>query len=192
MKKTEKIEIRISPEDKEALARRAEAEGRPVSEVVRDLLDANGVTMATRPEAGRARWGPVVGALVGGLPLGAAAAYGATRDTSERFVRAQASLWLSPTGAYDVEATVPHRDLDGLTMTVPTREGTYRIVFDAEPRGDETHRVVASVCLFDGDDCPLLTAPSLDTSLGRGGRLVGAWGEDASATIRLFAVTVED
>lgn len=42
MKKSEKIEIRVSPEEKEQLSKRAEAEGRPVSEIVRQGLGGDG------------------------------------------------------------------------------------------------------------------------------------------------------
>ena len=193
MKKTEKIEIRISPEDKEALARRAEAEGRAVSEVVRDLLDANGVTMATRAE-GPSRSRPplialpllAVGLLCAGL--GAAATHALTRPTTEHFVVARAAINAGEFGRHVVNATVPEDALDGLTMVVPTAGGTYRIELDAKSRGEDSHRVAMTVCLAEGEACAPLAASFVDTSLRRSARLVGWWSEEGGATVELFAL----
>ena len=70
MKKSEKIEIRISPDDKEALARRAEAEGKPASEVVRELLQSGGVTAQAEAVPERRRRVHAV-ALAGAAAVGA-------------------------------------------------------------------------------------------------------------------------
>lgn len=51
MKKTEKIEIRVSPEEKEHLSKHAEAEGLPVSEVVRRRLTSDALPQSEQPEA---------------------------------------------------------------------------------------------------------------------------------------------
>ncbi|NRA28738.1 MAG: hypothetical protein HRU11_00635 [Parvularculaceae bacterium] len=64
MKKSEKIESRLSPEEKDQLAKRAEAEGLPVSEVVRKTLGQSGdglqldgaTTHAANPWLSRGAW----------------------------------------------------------------------------------------------------------------------------------------
>ena len=73
MKKTEKIEIRISHEEKERLAAAAEAEGKSISELVRGL--ASRYVEMNRGARLRSRWGmaslaAIGAALAGGLALG--------------------------------------------------------------------------------------------------------------------------
>ncbi|MCQ8184999.1 plasmid mobilization protein [Parvularcula maris] len=74
MKKTEKIEIRLSPEEKEQLARRAETEGRPVSELVRALMTAEGSMTSERSEKAAAihplrQFGGAALSFVGGVAM---------------------------------------------------------------------------------------------------------------------------
>jgi len=71
MKKTEKIEIRLSHEDKERLNRIAESEGRTISQIVRGLIDRYIDLNSANKERGvsvkdKAKWG-IFGALLSAL-----------------------------------------------------------------------------------------------------------------------------
>ncbi len=69
MKKSEKIEIRISLEEKEKLGRLAESEGRTVSELVRDLASKYALLNMPRPRA-RMPYMAALGFLCCGLGTG--------------------------------------------------------------------------------------------------------------------------
>ena len=193
MKKTEKIEIRISPEDKEALGRRAEAEGRPVSEVVRDLLQANGATLAPMSASAEPAAPKIVAACLLGALLGASGAWlaASSREPAEEaFLRVSTQLWTDQHTPFDATAVVPAGELNGLRMVVPTRAGDYRVDFAADPANASAYRVRAVICRVEGDDCTALATPSLDTSLTSRSTMEAAWGEAEAASIFLEGYTV--
>jgi len=74
MKKSEKIEIRISYDEKEKLARLAESEGRSVSELVRDLAKKYAQLNMPRPRPRMSRL-HMLGLLLCGLGLGTGATF---------------------------------------------------------------------------------------------------------------------
>ena len=69
MKKSEKIEIRISYEEKEKLSRLAESEGRSISELVRDLAQKYALLNMPRPRPRQLLWA-VAGFILCGLGIG--------------------------------------------------------------------------------------------------------------------------
>jgi len=69
MKKTEKIEIRLSHEEKTALTNLAEEEGRTVSELVRGLIERYMKLTQTRLPA-KIAWPKIAAIAVGGLLIG--------------------------------------------------------------------------------------------------------------------------
>ena len=69
MKKTEKIEVRLSHEEKKALANLAEQEGRSVSELVRGLIDRY-MTLSNTRLPQKMAWPKIAAIAIGGLLLG--------------------------------------------------------------------------------------------------------------------------
>lgn len=69
MKKTEKIEVRLSHEEKTALTALAEQEGRSVSELVRGLVERY-MTLSTTRLPSKIAWPKITAIAIGGLLLG--------------------------------------------------------------------------------------------------------------------------
>lgn len=77
MKRSEKIEVRVSVDEKETLSRLARQEGTTVSELLRNLLQKY-VALNTPPSAKRLPAAAIVGLVVGGSVIGVSATLAAT------------------------------------------------------------------------------------------------------------------
>ena len=81
MKKSEKIEIRISLAEKEALAQLAASEGRSISELVRELAKKYAQLNMPRPVSGMSRWA-MAGLILCGLGIGTGASFSFLNNNS--------------------------------------------------------------------------------------------------------------
>ena len=85
MKKSEKIEIRISYEEKEKLNRLAESEGRSVSELVRDLAKKYALLNMPNPRHRLSLWA-VAGFILCGLGIGVGVTMSLTNQPDRHYV----------------------------------------------------------------------------------------------------------
>ena len=205
MKKSEKIEIRISPDDKEALAKRAEAEGKPASEIVRDLLQSGGVTaraetvtMPRRSLLAAAAAGAVgIGAMIGA----GAVALGTTGGEAlvDLAFEVRLPIDFEADGFQTVVplqagATIPASRLDGATVFLPTGPQTgYRLTV-AAPRGaGEAQAVRLAICEVEGEACAPLGTPELTTQIsGNVTRVEAAGPGRETFTVRLIGRVEDD
>lgn len=203
MKKSEKIEIRISPEDKEALARRAEAEGRPASEVVRDLLQSGGVTAQaeTVPEPHRGRLAAAAGGLVAaGLLLGAGVTALAYTSGEDGVVDVAFDVSLKVTeGRFTTSkilsgfVTVPADALDGTTLFLPVAPSSgYRLTISAPGDADGTQTLDLDLCEASGDTCRPLASPKVTAKVRGNTTRAAAFGADGTTfSIKLVGRAAE-
>ncbi len=79
MKRTEKIEVRLSHEEKQSLSALAEGEGRTVSDLVRGLIERY-VNLNASPLPRKPRWGLWSGLIALGLVVGHLGTYAFTQS----------------------------------------------------------------------------------------------------------------
>lgn len=78
MKKTEKIEVRLSHEEKLDLAALAQSEGRTVSELIRDLITRY-MSLTTQRLPSKKPWGLLAGMIIIGVLAGHLLTYAYTQ-----------------------------------------------------------------------------------------------------------------
>ena len=196
MKKSEKIEIRISPDDKEALAKRAEAEGKPASEVVRELLQSGGVT--ARAEAVPERRGLLGIAAAAGLGVGLlAGAVGSTVALrgGEPDVGLVFGVQLlveekgfTTTRYLEGSATTSASELDGASVFLPVGAGSgYRLTVAAPGDARRTQTLTFDLCRLGGGECVTLGSPQLTTKVAGSIAEAEAFGDDGETfTIKII------
>lgn len=179
MKKSEKIEIRLSPEEKDQLSRRADAEGLPVSEVVRKTLGQSGdglrryeaATHTASPWLSRGAWF-FVGALTATLmvlslvfaPLGPDRVDGWT-----------GKVMITDRSTLNVEERIDVTRVSGefFLLAQPGAStklsledgagGRYEVVGSVGDAGDGMLDITFRVCRRQGDACQFDVAPSVST-----------------------------
>lgn len=181
MKRTEKIEIRVSAEEKSALASLAKSEGRPVSGIVRDVLDKY---MALNfPNQNRRPVLPfMTGALCVGLVFGGGIAKLLTNEQSPKQYMVQGTI-----GTSGFSFSVNGKQLSEKTVKLGDGDETLfvKVKFESvESSSDKKLRV--KICSDDGLDCNVLAEVALDLDV----RYPSVWQTQSLAKEYVF-VTVQ-
>lgn len=201
MKKTEKIEIRVSPEEKEALSAASRSEGRTASDVLREYVGhyvkAASVKSATPAKEKKMSWISKIAFVA----LGAAVAVPLT------LIAATANK--SP-DAFKIELLLRQQQGDDINQqsielgtTLPLgQNGSF--VIHAPHEGDYGYRVRADVTKSKGDiyliafdicwqtmktECELVSAPKITTAFADTARLQVAGRDGSDIHIHLRPVT---
>jgi len=145
MKKSEKIEIRISHEEKEKLSRLAESEGRSVSELVRDLAKKYALLNMPNPRR-RLSMLAVAGFILCGLGIGV----GTTLSMTDR-----TSSWKK--SHYMVHGQISENGFgfnleDGFEAKIGQGNGTYQINVSIN-ENDKKGFAYFSVCQWQDQEC---------------------------------------
>lgn len=178
MKKSEKIEIRVSLEEKEQLTRLAESEGRNVSELVRGLASKYAQLNISRP---RPKSSPLmVCALVAaGLCMGA----GATFLNIQRHASGA-----SPVN-YMVHGVVEDHGfgfaLDDKTQAIALGSGDGSYQLNAQFAADMPGAAKFELCEVMGDECHAFADVTLDTD---GGQASSVWQAKTRTGENVFVV----
>jgi hypothetical protein len=180
MKKTEKIEIRVSPEEKEALAEASRRQGRTASDVLREHVRAY-IAAAARvsdKSAGdrkekKMSWISKAAyiALGAGLSVPAVLFAAAESGPSEPGFEVQISL-AEPTGEhkrahYRASARIPLGGSKESMMVMPNVDGAgYQITVLTEKNADKTYHFIFSICRETDDECAVVSTPRIITAFG--------------------------
>jgi hypothetical protein len=156
MKKSEKIEVRLSHEEKLALAQMAEDEGRSVSELIRGLIDRYMSLHKDRlPQ--KPKWGRLALMGLGGLLIGHLGTY--------FMVQSHSHLEVYQLGAFiqntSINVAITRTEGEETTFIVPNPKGD--ITISAKVRkGDGILSVVeVSLCQMKDTTCELIASPEL-------------------------------
>ena len=167
VKKSEKIEVRVAPEEKEQLTKRAEAEGRPVSEVVRRGMTGEGML---GEETGPASQSPLqrLGAMVLSFAAGAAltVALSAAHPKQVLVEGWDGSFQLSALGKPPVRAdfrVLAYENSKAEIVLDRAEGGFYRVTSSSTPLPDGRVKLTFSVCIDEGQECRVVASPEVTT-----------------------------
>jgi len=162
MKKTEKIEVRLSHEEKTALTTLAEQEGRSVSDLVRGLIERY-MTLNTSRLPNKTPWIKFAAIAIGGFFVGHLATYFIAKSHNH-------------TPIYDMRIEVGS---DGISFpllakagkapefTIPSKDGDIRIMPNVEQEPDTLASVVVALCKQTETVCENIASPKLQFNPNR-------------------------
>ncbi len=165
MKKTEKIEIRLSHEDKERLNKIAESEGRTISQIVRGLIDrymdlnsASGVKKTPLKE--KLIWG-FMGALITiPVTLGTISLHlRNTKPTSSH--QFSVMMWPAGGGVHSGGIGVPIIDGFHESFELHSEETKTRFTLSLTENDFAQYKLGIEICLLEEKSCQPLTGTSL-------------------------------
>ncbi|MEM9838974.1 MAG: hypothetical protein AAF830_07435 [Pseudomonadota bacterium] len=202
MKKSEKIEIRLSPEEKDRLSRRAETEGRPVSEIVRSVLSSDGIESSpSAPEAENAsaalqRWGGYALSFIAGGALAAALTAGQIPDTDIAVWQTEVTLDLPlPKGVsgtpirYRGTMAMPNEDgASGEMYLSSGPEAGFQIKASHEIQDDGLSIMRFNICRQAGEVCMPWASPYVQSYPAKVFFIEGAGPEGARYSVRVRGI----
>ena len=170
MKKTEKIEIRVSPEDKAALMRMSEQGGRSVSETVRGLLlnqaepamaGAQGRLMINLHRLAYGAGGAVLGAAIAsGLFIGLASAKPSPTDYQLAVVVLDGPE--TQRRAYEASTVITLDQMTKTQLRMPTSAAdAYQVNVDMKRQPDGSGYASFSLCREAAAVCTEVAKPAL-------------------------------
>lgn len=205
MKKTDKIEIRVSPEEKAALARLSQASGRTISETIRNLLAAQIATAPAEPAPKSDKPAMTItqkvlyaggGTLLGGLGvLGVAGAMAAAAPHPQAGVPAyevHVSINEAKTSKfYGVGSTLPISQ-ETSRIRLPVDE-TYAYLVDVIFRqtGQETINAEFNICRETKDACLPVANPVIVVSPDKPSNMMFVASDDRQIEIDLSPTEIQ-
>ncbi len=163
MKKTEKIEVRVSYEEKERLTELAEQRNQNISELIRDRMAGN-YTVPAQTISRDIMWnrGISIVALVLGLIAFLWTLIGLMAQ--ERTVASPILSTVQMTEAEEffpsLETKIAHRDGFMKSYTIQTKAASYRTSHAVEEAGD-VFQLKVDLCRIEGQDCVALESKLL-------------------------------
>lgn len=158
MKKTEKIEVRLSHEEKTALANLAEQEGRSVSDLVRGLIERY-MSINTTRLPNKTPWLKFVAIAAAGFFAGHLATY---------FIAKMHSNSHSPIYSLEVNAgsdgvSIPLLAKDGETITaeIPSQNGNLRVKVKVSDVPESLQTATITLCRQVENRCEAIANPIL-------------------------------
>lgn len=172
MKKTEKIEIRLSHEEKAGLSKLAEEEGRSVSDLVRGLIDRY-MSLHKDRLPRKTRWGLLSAIGIGGILLGHLGTYFIAQSHSHL------EIYQLGVRFHDSTISIPITRTEGETthFILPNPAGDIKLRADVK-KGDGILSVVeVSMCQIQGAQCQDIAKPKLTFNGKETSRLRFNYGE---------------
>ncbi len=177
MKKTEKIEIRVSPEEKEALSTASRSEGRTASEVLREYVGRYVKAAAAKSAAPAKEKKMSWISKIAYVALGAAVSVPATMyaaagdDPAMQSFEIRVDLEENPgqqdRAFYRAKTRIPLNRSEPTILDMPSgQSGGYQIAIIKEKNADDTYRFVFEICRASDDGCSTIAAPGIVTAFG--------------------------
>ena len=199
MKKTEKIEIRVSPEEKEALSAASRSEGRNVSDVLREHVRryvAAATAASPRTEKKKKMtWISKAAYVALGAAVSAPATMYAVADDSPAAPGFEVNVALQENAGQQDQTNYRAKTRIPLTRTEPTLvnmpsgdAGGFRVAIIKENNDDKTYRFVFSICQETADGCEEILSPGIITAFGGDSSLGVRGAGDVQADIHISSV----
>ncbi len=175
VKKTEKIEIRVSPEEKEALADASRRQGRTASDVLREQVRGY---IAAAAETGeklekKMSWISKAAYIALGAGISVPAVLFAASGDSPSAPGFEVRVSLEePVGdqgraQYLARTRIPLSRKEPMTMVMPSVDETgYQVSVETKSNSDKTYDFKFSICREQGDGCDVVSTPTLVTGFG--------------------------
>lgn len=199
MKKTEKIEIRVSPEEKEALSAASRSEGRNVSDVLREhvrryVATAASTAMPSTTEKKMTWISKVAYVALGAAVSVPATMYAAAGDSPsapgfEINVTLEENAGQQDRTHYRARTRIPLNRSEPTIVDMPSGdEGGYRVVILKEKNADKTYHFVFDICRETADGCDKVFSPGMVTAFGGDSSLGIGGAGDVQADILISSV----
>ncbi len=178
VKKTEKIEIRVSPDEKEALSAASRSEGRTASDVLREYVGRYVDAAATKAapvvkEKKKMSWISKAAYIALGAAVSVPAVLFAASedDPSKPGFEVQVSLVESTSeqarAVYRASTRIPLGRSKTTTMVMPAVDDSgYQITVVTEKNGDQTYDFSFSICRETESECAVVSSPRIVTAFG--------------------------
>ncbi len=176
MKKTEKIEIRVSPEEKEALSAASRSEGRTASDVLREYVgryvEAAAAKAAPAKEKKMTWISKIAYAALGAAVSVPATMYAAAGDdpamqSFEIRVDLEENPGQETHALYRAKTRIPLSRSEPTILDMPSgQSGGYQVAIIKEKNPDDTYRFVFEICRASDDGCSTIAAPGIVTAFG--------------------------
>ena len=158
MKKTEKIEVRLSHEEKTALTELAEQESRSVSDLVRGLIERY-MSINTTRLPNKAPWAKFAAIAVGGFFVGHLATYliAKTHSNSHSPIYNMEIEF----GVEGVSFPVLARHAETVKSIIPSQDGDIRIEVIVSDNPESLQTADVSLCREAESQCKVIATPVL-------------------------------
>lgn len=178
MKKTEKIEVRLSHEEKASLSQLAENEGRSVSELVRGLIDRY-ISLHTDKLPLKTRWGLLSAMGIGGILLGHLGTYFMVQSHS------RLEIYQLGVEIQNSSLSVPITRTEGeiSEFILPNALGDIYIKTLVQQGSGELSTVQVTLCQMLGEACEEIASPILSFNSQKISRL--QFGDDKKSLVNL-------
>ena len=162
MKKTEKIEVRLSHEEKTALTALAEQEGRSVSELVRGLIERY-MTLNTSRLPNKTPWVKFAAIAIGGFFIGHLATYFIAKSNNH----APIYDMRVDVGSDSISFPLLARAGKAPEFIIPSKDGDIRIRATVEKQPDNLASVNVELCRQSNSACEIIAVPKLQFNPNR-------------------------
>lgn len=162
MKRSEKIEVRLSHEEKQSLSSIADSEGRTVSDLVRGLIERY-VNLNTARLPLKRRWGLWAGLVAGGLLIGHLGTYAFT--TSHKGAPIYTMDFLMRNGSekpFSISAPVVAKDGYRSELVIPGPDSKIRLTASVTERSSELAFLSVHICKEVETLCETIATPKLN------------------------------
>jgi len=173
MKKTEKIEVRLSHEEKAELTKIAEGEGRSVSELIRHLVERY-IALNTARLPKKTPWLALGATAVAAFLAGHLMTYAIGKSKSHPPVYnfyTQVDKDSTGIGFNDISVPIIARDGYENTFLIPREDGDVRVSLKVEAKKDALRVLNIQLCEMQVDVCAPIAAPVLTFDHHKGARL---------------------
>ncbi len=163
MKKTEKIEVRLSHEEKAELTKIAEGEGRSVSELIRHLVERY-ITLNTARLPKKAPWLALGATAIAAFLAGHLLTYYIAKSKSHPPVYnfyTQVDKDNTGIGSDDISVPIIARDGYENTFIIPRKQGDVEVSLRIDAKRDALPVLNVILCEKSQTSCDLIASPKL-------------------------------
>ncbi len=177
VKKTEKIEIRVSPEEKEALSSASRSEGRTASDVLREHVRRYVDAAAMRGEGAKKEkkmsWISKAAYVALGAAVSVPAVMFAAADDNPSAPGFEIHMTLEEQSGdqhpihYRAQTRIPLGRSEPTMLTMPSGESDgYRVAIVKKNNADKTFHFIFNICRETADGCDKVLSPGIVTAFG--------------------------
>ena len=162
MKRTEKIEVRLSHEEKQSLSQIAEGEGRTVSDLVGALIERYVGSNVDRlpPKPRWALWGSLV---AGGLLIGHLGTWGFMQShKSPSIYTMDFIMRIGDEKPFSISAPIVAEDGYRSELVIPGREHMIRLTASVSEQSNELSFLSVHICKMGDSICETIATPKLN------------------------------